>query len=101
MNIPRTCGIAVQENDMTIERVLEPSVSSRSKFIRKFAEGLDDDERHCVILRYLHGLSVSEIAEVVNCSERLVESLFRGIDLRFRELKKQESSALEQTIPVS
>ncbi len=86
---------------MTLERVLEPSVSSRSKFIRKFAEELDVDERHCVILRYLHGLSVSEIAEVVNCSDRLVESLLRGVGARLRDrvqgTVEKGSFALEQT----
>ena len=103
MNIPRIRGFAVQEHDMTIERVTEPSVSSSSKFIRQFAAELDVQERHCVILHYLHGLSVSEIAEVLTCSDRLVESLLQGVKSRLREsawsANEEGSSARERMTP--
>ena len=93
-------GGAVQGNDMTTEQVSKSSSSTKSMFIRKLAQELDVQERHCVILRHIHGLSVREIAEVINGSERLVESLLHGVDLKFRACKKRESPALEQAIPV-
>ncbi len=93
-------GQAVEGNDMTTERVSNSSVSEKSMFIRDFARELDGEERHCVILRHIHGLSVSEIAEVINCSERLVQSLLQGVETKLRESMKQESPAFEQAILV-
>jgi len=80
---------------MTIERVSTPSVSDRSKFIQEIAEELDAEERHCVILRHIHGLTVGEIAEVLICSERLVESLLRGVERRLQERMQERLAMLE------
>lgn len=99
--ISPTCGGAVQGNDMTTEQVSKSPVSIKSMFIKKFAEELDVEERHCVILRHIHGLSVGEIAEVLNCSERLVESLLGGVILKLRSRMKEGSLALQRMTPAS
>ncbi|MCX7885716.1 MAG: sigma-70 family RNA polymerase sigma factor [Verrucomicrobiae bacterium] len=69
-----------------LDSVPEPSVVSREVETREIGEqiaaaiqSLPEDQRTAIVLFEYHGLSVAEIAEVMHCSQKSVESrLYRA-----------------------
>lgn len=55
------------------QQTLSPLVSS--VLLRSITQLGDDDQRECIALRFLHGMSVADTAEVMNRDEEAVKTL--------------------------
>ena len=64
----------IQDEDISRQPELAYTDKERSELIRGMIDGLSDDQRLCVMMFYIQGLSVKEIAGSLGCSENTVKS---------------------------
>ena len=64
----------IQDEDINRQPELAYTDKERSELIHGMIDDLSDDQRLCVMMFYIQGLSVKEIAESLGCSENTVKS---------------------------
>ena len=60
----------------------------RGDTIRKVLQSLSEWERECLVMKYLDGLSVHDIAQVLGKTEKAVESLLSRARAHYRSAAK-------------
>ena len=80
--------IELQENDMALQEDIDMTVDRHltQERLQKALAELKDDQREVILLRFVNGLSITEVARILEKSENAIKGLQRRALLTLREI---------------
>lgn len=83
----------VEDDDVTGQPELSYTREETRELVRELIDALSDEQRMCILMFHIEGISIKEIAQTLDCSENTVKSRLnygrKNLKIKAEELQKK------------